>query len=171
MRPMGMTGFRRRNASVVAAGRFGPDMTPMVDIVMVILIFFMAGSAFIGPEWFLDVGMAKGAAPTAPEAPPPPLDLPQTRAVLRLSGGAGGAGGASGGVSGGVRVTGLDLTDAPIDALDARLKEYASTGASGAVRLIIEPAVDTPYQDVITVYDRCARAGFASVGLAKARAQ
>lgn len=31
----------------------GPNMTPMVDIVMVILIFFMLGASFIGAEHFL----------------------------------------------------------------------------------------------------------------------
>lgn len=155
MRPAGHSGFRRRNASVVAAGHFGPDMTPMVDIVMVILIFFMAGSAFIGPEWFLDVGMAKGAAPGAPK---PAADIPIAPAALRLTR-----------TPEGTRITGLGLEGAGFDALDAKLTEYASTGAAGAVRLVIEPTLDTPYQDVIAVYDRCARAGFASVGLAKAR--
>ena len=32
---------------------YGPNMTPMVDVVMVILVFFMASTAVLGPEWFL----------------------------------------------------------------------------------------------------------------------
>ncbi len=31
----------------------GPNMTPMVDIVMVILVFFMLGASFVGVEHFL----------------------------------------------------------------------------------------------------------------------
>lgn len=34
-------------------GRFGPNMTPMVDVVLVILIFFMAATTIVGQEWFL----------------------------------------------------------------------------------------------------------------------
>jgi biopolymer transport protein ExbD len=31
----------------------GPNMTPMVDVVMVLLIFFMLGASFVGAEHFL----------------------------------------------------------------------------------------------------------------------
>jgi biopolymer transport protein ExbD len=46
-------GFRPRGAASRGTLHFGPNMTPMVDIVMVILVFFMASAAFVGPEWFL----------------------------------------------------------------------------------------------------------------------
>ena len=35
------------------ARHVGPNMTPMVDVVMVILIFFMLGSSFVSPDWYL----------------------------------------------------------------------------------------------------------------------
>lgn len=47
------SGFRPRGAASRGSLHFGPNMTPMVDIVMVILVFFMASAAFVGPEWFL----------------------------------------------------------------------------------------------------------------------
>ena len=49
---------------------FGPNMTPMVDVVMVILIFFMASAAFMGDEWFLHgdpVRSGRGTATNKPE--------------------------------------------------------------------------------------------------------
>ncbi len=156
MNPRG--GFRRRDAASLASRDFGPNMTPMVDIVMVILIFFMAGSAFIGPEWFLTVGMAPGAGAAKPAEPS--LDLPTARTVIRLRTDASGA----------TVVTGLELADAGIDALSARLDEYLKSGAAKSVHVVIEPAQASRYQDVIRVYDLCQRAGFAGVGLAKAAA-
>ncbi|MCA9302773.1 MAG: biopolymer transporter ExbD [Phycisphaerales bacterium] len=45
--------LRRRNIVDASRGRFGPTMTPMVDVVLVILIFFMASTTIAGQEWFL----------------------------------------------------------------------------------------------------------------------
>lgn len=44
--------LRQRNI-FAGTGRFGPNMTPMVDVVLVILIFFMAATTIVGQEWFL----------------------------------------------------------------------------------------------------------------------
>ncbi len=35
----------------------GPNLAPMVDVVLVILIFFMASIVFVGPEWFLPAAL------------------------------------------------------------------------------------------------------------------
>lgn len=151
--------FRLRHAAAVASRDFGPNMTPMVDIVMVILIFFMAGSAFIGPEWFLDVAMAPPA--TRVDAPPeekPDERLPPTRLVVRLSRGP----------SGDALATGLGLEVAPIAELEATLRRYAEAGAVAAMSIVVEPARDVSYQDVIRVYDLCQQAGVSRVALAKA---
>lgn len=45
--------LRRRNIVDASRGHFGPTMTPMVDVVLVILIFFMASTTIAGQEWFL----------------------------------------------------------------------------------------------------------------------
>ena len=44
--------LNRRNV-LARSSRFGPNMTPMVDVTLVILIFFMASASIAGPEWFL----------------------------------------------------------------------------------------------------------------------
>ncbi len=66
---LGQHGFRRRDASQRASLHFGPNMTPMVDIVMVILVFFMASAAFVGPEWFM-AAQAVERRETIPETRP-----------------------------------------------------------------------------------------------------
>ncbi|MEM1328927.1 MAG: biopolymer transporter ExbD [Planctomycetota bacterium] len=68
MRPL-----RARNARSIASG-FGPSMTPMVDVTLVILIFFMASAAAFGPERMLRTVVhtsddAAGVSPLAIEAP------------------------------------------------------------------------------------------------------
>ncbi len=45
--------LRKRNIMGASSGGFGPTMTPMVDVVLVILIFFMASTSIAGSEWFL----------------------------------------------------------------------------------------------------------------------
>ncbi|MBL4590711.1 MAG: biopolymer transporter ExbD [Phycisphaerales bacterium] len=45
--------LRRRNIMDPSSEGFGPTMTPMVDVVLVILIFFMASTTIAGSEWFL----------------------------------------------------------------------------------------------------------------------
>lgn len=154
--------FRRRDASVVTARFFGPNMTPMVDIVMVILIFFMAGSAFIGPEWFLDVAAARATQQADDEGEPAPafdFELPPTQTVLRLTAAPDGS----------TLVTGMGLESAPLRALADTLRAYADTGAAAAVRIVIEPEHNVRYQDVISVYDACRDAGAAGVALARGR--
>ncbi len=154
----GRDGFRMRTASTSASRAFGPNMTPMVDIVMVILIFFMAGSVFLGPEWFLNVGMAPSVGAGEARAASR-FELPVAREVVRLSVGEGG----------GVLVQGLGLEGASVEGLIARIEEMRAQGTSGAVRVVIEPSRGSAYQDVIRVYDVCAGGGFAGVGLSKSR--
>ncbi len=48
----------RRNV-LSRSTRFGPNMTPMVDVTLVILIFFMAATTIAGQEWFLRTDLPK----------------------------------------------------------------------------------------------------------------
>lgn len=135
---------------------FGPNMTPMVDIVMVILIFFMARSALIGPEWFLRAALPRqtgagtsGAAAAAPD----PFELPPARFEIDLRVDA----------SGRTLVTGLGLAGAAPDDLAGPLGELA--GVRDEAVVLIRPAAAVPYRDVVLVRDLCERAGIGSVGL------
>ena len=59
----------------------GPNMTPMVDIVMVILIFLMLAGSFVGAEHYLVSNMPFSAAGAGDVKAPPgfipdePLDI------------------------------------------------------------------------------------------------
>lgn len=44
---------RRKTALQTYDGHIGPNMTPDADVVMVILIFFMASASILGPTWLL----------------------------------------------------------------------------------------------------------------------
>lgn len=48
--------------------RFGPNMTPMVDVTLVILIFFMASATIAGHEWFLKADLPQTQDPNQQSA-------------------------------------------------------------------------------------------------------
>ena len=135
---------------------FGPNMTPMVDVVMVILIFFMAGTAVIAPELFLAAGLP--ADPSMKDAPGPTIrdafELPAARFMLRLSR-----------RSGRTVIDGLGLREDRLDALGARLREVVDDGAAGEIAVLIQPDADVPFTDVVAVHDRVASAGVSRIGL------
>jgi biopolymer transport protein ExbD len=54
----------------------GPNMTPLVDVVMVLLIFLMMAGSFAGAERFL-MSQAAYRAQGAGAAPPPPGGIPE----------------------------------------------------------------------------------------------
>lgn len=135
--------------------RFGPNMTPMVDIVMVILIFFMAGTAFVGPEWFL-----RAALPAARAGPGPgedPFALPPARFEISLLVD-----------SGRTLATGVGLVGAPLADLERALDDLGREARGTGVIILLRPAAPVPYRDVIRVRDACERAGLTKVGLLEA---
>jgi biopolymer transport protein ExbD len=145
------TGFVRRDALHRWSLQFGPNMTPMVDIVLVILIFFMAVAAFIGEEWFLNAGIApessrSGAGPLSEQ-----LKLDAWRIDLLLGVDARGNTTCS---STALRVDNESVSRA-VEMLAGELK--AHQGDDIEVVIISEFAV--PYQDVIRVHEACTAAG------------
>jgi biopolymer transport protein ExbD len=139
--------WRRRSAQALYEQHHGPNMTPMVDVVMVILIFFMASTAFLGPEWFLRTALPVQAA-GAPAAEP-------TRLTVMLTPGDSGATVASVGV-----FSGLSMAE-----LDAKITEDALRTGPEDLVVLISPAPSVPYDDVVRVHETCARVGIIKVGL------
>ena len=145
---------------------FGPNMTPMVDVVMVILIFFMAGTALIAPEMFLTAGLA--VDPSDIDLPGPivedPFELPPVRFTLRLSRVSGGVSGrVPGGASGRTVIDGLGMRSGTLDELATRLSDLA--GDQSEMAILIKPSPDVPFADVVAVHDRVEAAGIHRVGL------
>lgn len=138
--------FRDRSARAVHESHYGPNMTPMVDVVMVILIFFMASAAILGPEWFL-----KASLPVAggKDDAKPPVRL----TVL-------------------VDATGLSMQ---IDRQEPRRveREALASSLAGAMKQagrecigVVKPAADAPYDLVVLAFEACARAGLVKSGFA-----
>jgi biopolymer transport protein ExbD len=139
----------------------GPNMTPMVDIVMCILIFFMLGTTFASPAFYLQnrtpaidkSGLGQNADTLA-------LPAVQNKIELRW-------------IAGRTRVTGFDAT---IDGLGeagaaalGKLLDAKQQMLSADVQILIAPDRAVPYQDVITVYDRCIAAHFKNVAFVAPR--
>lgn len=143
--------FRQRNALHTWQTHFGPNMTPMVDVVMVILVFFMASTALVGPEWIL-------RAQVAPEsrAAPPSFTLGPAELLVVLVPS-----------PDGVLVSGLGLDRQSIDALAGAATTAAqSLGAAVAhTRIIIEPESSVSYDAIVRVQEMLVDAGFRDVAL------
>lgn len=133
--------------------RFGPNMTPMVDIVMVILIFFMAATALLGPEWFLRTALPGYGASGGSAGDP--FALPPARFDLRLALDS----------EGRTVATGLGAAALTLDDLEPQLDSLGADALGAGVLILIAPAPDVPYRDVVRVHDACTRAGITQVGL------
>jgi biopolymer transport protein ExbD len=141
-----MSAFRRRNAQALYDMHYGPNMTPMVDVVMVILIFFMASTAFLGPEWFLKTYLpTRSAAASATTT---------KRMEVVLAPGANGAVVTLNGESG-----------LSIAGLEARLADELTRTPAAGIIVPIEAGADVAYEDVVRVHEVCRKLGIAKVGL------
>src|ERR1051325_2312027 len=151
----------------------GPNMTPMVDVVMCILIFFMLGSSFIMPELFLKSATAvskEGLGTKAVDS-----KMPSVKLWIKMSR-----------EGNDTYVSAFDSARLKLDPLpdpdskDASAEEHKTTdqierffiakagGLGPDGQVIIQPKSDVPYQDVITIYDFCVKAKFKQVAFAPA---
>ena len=157
---MSARAFRRRSALQHWDMHFGPSMTPMVDVVMVILIFFMTWMSFVGAEWFLRTALPKqGAQSDTGAVQADPYKLPPARFEITLAPGPGGRTVASG----------EGMPAEPIETLPARLANLAKGVTQEDIVLVIRSEATVPYGDVIKAHDAAAAAGIAKVGLMDAR--
>lgn len=140
-----------RSAARAHDEHYGPNMTPMVDVVMVILVFFMASTALMGPEWILRSSVAPEARPAAPAVSVGPAEF-----VVRI------------GVAGGsALVHGLGLDGAPLSSLSSAASAAAEALGPGIAhaRLVIEPESAVPYDAIVRVQEMLLDAGFRDVSL------
>ncbi len=152
--------LRRRWAVHQWSLHFGPNMTPMVDVVMVILVFFMASAAFLGPEWMLKSLVPRPPAAGAGKAEPAgPNDapLPPVRLEITL---------ARDPATGRTLATGVGQTGVVVpDVLDA-LARFAEGTPKDQIEVLVKPDRDVPYRDVVRVHEGAARTGITRVGVA-----
>ena len=146
--------FRRRSAMAVWDTHFGPNMTPMVDVVMVILIFFMASATFAGGEWFLKTGIPREGSGRSGAQGADPLALPPARFEIALAV-----------ENGRTFVRGQGVGECELTELPERLKQLTATAPADEVVLIIRPEATVPYPDVVRAHDAAARAGISRIGM------
>jgi biopolymer transport protein ExbD len=147
-------GWRRRDARAIYELHAGPNMTPMVDVVMVILIFFMASTVIVGPELLLRAGLDRTRAVGGGEARDPAFAIEAPSFTVRLHV-----------EESRVVVSGLGLASNPLrhvrDAAAGLAREIGGSGVS----IVIVPEDDVPYEAVIGVQDALTAAGFGDVKL------
>lgn len=156
----GHRGLRRRDALHAHSMHFGPNMTPMVDVVMVILIFFMASAAFLGNEWFLRAAIPfEAGRGTNPNKPSDPTALPPVKLDLLME--VDGAGQTV--------VTFPGLNKAPLGDFFARIAQFKNDPAAGEIEIVIRPTPAVPYADVVQAHAACDDAGIYKLGISVSR--
>ena len=138
----------------------GPNMTPLVDVVMVILIFLMMAGSFAQGGWFLQSTTpikAKGGA----KAQVAPGTIPDEPLEVRIDNAADG-----------FRVLAGDIRSVGDReqlraALEKKLRQFEGTGITrDKVQVVLMPGRNVRYENVIAVYEAAQRAGFTKVGFA-----
>ncbi|CAN5730322.1 hypothetical protein BH11PLA1_BH11PLA1_05950 [soil metagenome] len=157
--------LRRRSPLGRASTHIGPNMTPMVDVVMVILVFFMVSAAFAGPEWFLSTLLPRPALAEGEGEPDPALPvtaqapLEMVRITLSLTANEAGE----------TRVTGegmerVTLAEAA-KVLAARVADLPAGAEAGSkIEILIKPEPNVPYKDVVRLHELVLEAGIVRVG-------
>lgn len=130
----------------------GPDnssMTPMIDVVFLLLIFFICASARQSREALLAANLPSGSIEAAVAAAPVQIDQAFVKLKHRDHG----------------TVAEMNGTDyATVELLETQLKALADVGPEVPVILDIEGPV--PFGDVIRVYDLCQRLKFTTIKFA-----
>ena len=145
---------RRRSSMEQWDLHYGPNMTPMVDVVMVILVFFMASASVLGPEWFLRTALPV-RTPASIKAQPS-QDV-RVDIALRVT-------------SRGVAITGDKLADASMEDLAARLTAMVSEHGADKLAVIATPDPGVPYEVIVQLHEICHTLGITKVGLLEAPA-
>jgi biopolymer transport protein ExbD len=170
---------RKKKGLAKMAAHVGPNMTPMVDIVMCILIFFMMTMTFTGTELFLTSNMVVQPAGLGTDKSLK-VDMPAVRVeiTLKLQ-----EDGTTIMHADNVQFTDwmpVGRPDSEIDEtsrdrqaslnndITKKLSELHKAGLSSDALVILRPKGDVPYADLIKVYDACMRAHFAKVAFGPA---
>ena len=135
---------------------FDRTVTPMVDVVFQLLVFFVLASGGRIAERTLSTALSAGAvASTAPAASHATQPERPTEIWLQLGRGASD------------RPTSLRINNGPsgdLAGLPQALRELKNADATASVILDVQPSV--PWNDVIQVYDACRGAKFRAINFA-----
>ncbi len=141
----------------------GPNMTPLVDVVMVILIFLMLAGSFGGVEHYLTSNIPIQAKGGVGGEPPPPGFIPDEQLLVsvdpdpqygfRV-------------VAGNIRVAG-DAKSLEAAFVQKR-QAYEATGTPASkIQVVLSPSGAIKYENLTAVYEAALKANFEKVGFAK----
>lgn len=130
-------------------------MTPMIDVIFLLLVFFLATSSFQLVEQLLPSGVSQSteAVGNSEQVPTDPTDDALDQVVIKLE------------KQGGITVARLNEGPLP-DFQQLRDRLLAISLAASDVPVVIDPAQDIAASDVIKAYDWAREAGLARVYLA-----
>lgn len=142
----------------------GPNMTPLVDVVMVILIFLMLVGSFATDQLFLQQKAGLLDVGSTSAKPPDPNQIPDEPIIVRID--------PTGG--GGFVVRADDISAVSGDLLYPQMKQRFDTltsigKSSDHITVVIQPNGDIRYGQLIEVYEAVLKAGFEKVSFATAK--
>lgn len=146
--------MRRPSPYQARRGETDVKMTPMIDVIFLLLVFFVWTASFQAVEHVLPsrLSAATGTQPADPSEPPPPAeDFEDVVVRIRWNGG---------------RIV-WQINETPLDNLaevQRRLDVVARIKPDAPV--IVHPDPPVPLGEVIDVYDRARRVGFRKVQFA-----
>ena len=148
--------MRRPSVYTDRRGALDVKLTPMIDVVFLLLIFFVWTSSFHIVEFALQSNVSDatvGAATEPPERPPEEIDFDDVVVRIVWTDGQ----------------PGWRINDEPIAAIsEVRRRLTVIFQANAAAPVIIHPDPETPLNHVIAVYDISRLIGFEKVNLAAA---
>lgn len=143
----------------------GPNMTPLVDVVMVILIFLMLAGTFTGTEWYL-VSNLPLRQTGGGQVTPPPGGFPEDEPLeIRVDPNATRDGFVA-------RVGQIQTSDARVlvAGLNQMREQYAKANKTpDKIQVVISPGRTVKYEHLIEVYQAALDAQFLKVGFGTSR--
>ena len=147
-----------------ARARVGLSITPMIDVVFQLLIYFLLTAGFMGNERHLRAEMPPEAAGGAAERAPLALEIEPL--VIRVTRADGAVAIALGAGLSAPRDT-RELEQILRDAMVSPAKPNGFFAADHPIRIAASP--DLPWQDVVEVFNAVVAAGYRSVAFGGAR--
>jgi biopolymer transport protein ExbD len=141
----------------------GPNMTPLVDVVMVILIFLMLAGSFSGADHYLQSNIPFTGTGAGQVAPPPGF-VPDEPLVIDVSAPVPGHWVAR------VGQIQVDNLDELVAQLSGMRQGFVKSGTPiDKVIVVVSPMRNVKYQSVIDVYQAALTAEFTKVSFANPR--
>lgn len=132
---------------------YAPNLAPMVDVVMVILVFFMLGARLAVEEGALPTELPSQVGPGGASNI---TIIPTVRIVLIPT--------SSGGCQ--IFLMTNEIPGGSFSVLRSVLKDKIDAGANKEGRVLIEAAPEVEYQYVVSAMDACIGAGFENIRFA-----